>query len=67
MISENDDLKKRTLDAMDRLTSRPYPINLEANSDDEFCYMLFHEIFGGVPNVMYFFDEITHLYPDQTL
>lgn len=53
------DLERRTLNAMDRLASRQYPITLESNNDDEYCYMLFHEIYGGVPNVMYFFDEIT--------
>ena len=54
-----DSLRLRTLTAMDKLASRQYPITLESNNDDEYCYMLFHEIFGGVPNVMYFFDEIT--------
>lgn len=58
-MNNSELLKTRTLTAMDNLASRQYPITLESHNDDEYCYLLFHEIFGGIPNVMYFFDEIT--------
>ena len=53
-----EELKDKTLNAIYELASKE-SITIENTNDDAFCYALFIKIYGKVPHVMYFFDELT--------